>query len=140
MMAQDDVFTYDPAFDEMMENVYENRRRLAAEIEAEIRAEERAPLHAAMAATGVSSSLTANKGATTMTQQIQSRGETPRSDDQDIGVIPNHPLAKIIGVFKDNPVLDDVMEEIYEMRRRQIAEVEAEIRSEERKTQTGITE
>lgn len=39
--------------------------------------------------------------------------------------IPNHPLADVIGAFQDDPMLDAMMENIYEYRRQ--LEREAEI-------------
>ena len=46
-----------------------------------------------------------------------------------------HPLDKIIGIFKDEPLMEDLMERIRADRRLEIAAIESEIAAEERKEQ-----
>ncbi len=57
-----------------------------------------------------------------MTQDTKTQSlpaETPE-DEPLLG--ERHPLAPAIGVFKDNPMFDAVMEEVYKNRRRMEAE------------------
>ncbi|MDQ2688299.1 MAG: hypothetical protein M3Y28_10575 [Armatimonadota bacterium] len=116
------VFKDNPVLDAVMEEVYANRRRQIAEVEAEIEAENESAL----------------QGVTTMAQDtilpvanksiINGNGTTdsPHPSNTLSDADQNNPWLNMIEVFKDDPMLDVMMEEIYKIRRRQIAELEAE--------------
>lgn len=64
---------------------------------------------------------------------VGGNGSTGQQTSKEVSGHPDidNPWLRVIGAFKDDPMLDAMMEEIYEMRRRQVAEVEAEIKAED---------